>query len=128
MNKLEIIDTCDGCGACCWEQESPPMYHFILKRLEGLECGGIAFYEEHCPEDLKRVRALPEELKQELRDYSATLKESGHPNDNICIWFDESTRNCKHYDLRPEVCREFEIGGSYCRTWRESYDHEIIQK
>ena len=27
---LPIIESCDGCGSCCLEQESPPLYHMIL--------------------------------------------------------------------------------------------------
>ena len=128
MEQLEIIDTCEGCGACCLEQESPPLYLWILDRLEGRDNGDIAFHEKHNPGDLARVRVLPEELKQELRDYSEHLKvkKLGHPNNDICIWFDEEIRKCKHHDLRPDTCREFEVGDEGCLSWREEYADNIV--
>jgi Fe-S-cluster containining protein len=36
-----------------------------------------------------------------------------------CFWLDQQTNRCKHYDLRPRVCREFERGGPECLAWRE---------
>jgi len=25
----------------------------------------------------------------------------------ICDWFDKQTRRCKHYDERPQICRDY---------------------
>ena len=59
---------------------------------------------------------VPEHLKSELETYRAGLKEIdlGQP----CIWFDESTRQCRHYVHRPQVCRDFEIGNPHCLRMR----------
>jgi Fe-S-cluster containining protein len=37
------------------------------------------------------------------------------------LWFDEDTRQCKHYDLRPWMCRDFEMGSYPCQRWRIRY-------
>jgi Fe-S-cluster containining protein len=31
-----------------------------------------------------------------------------------CLWFDRAKKACLHYDERPEVCRQFELGGEEC--------------
>ena len=31
-----------------------------------------------------------------------------------CIWFDPDTKGCSHYEHRPMICREFEVGGEDC--------------
>jgi hypothetical protein len=119
---MNIIENCDDCGVCCMEQCSPPLYAWILARLEGWEPGGVGFFTRDSPEDLARVRALPEELKQGLRDYLAILRVGGeHPNEEICLWCDEEKRSCKHHELRPQICRDFDTGCEDCLHWRESY-------
>lgn len=38
-----------------------------------------------------------------------------------CLWLDEATSRCKHYEYRPTLCREFELGGDVCLSVREVY-------
>lgn len=111
---LPIIDTCDGCGACCLQQESPPGYLIIALRDEA--------YDE---EDRRRYEAMPEEARREIEKYAADLGEHGHPNNNICIWFDEETRKCRYYEHRPSICRDaLQVGDAGCRSWRQEYGIE----
>jgi Fe-S-cluster containining protein len=69
-------------------------------------------------------RRLPPELKAELEAYYLERKagtvtsdagritpESG---DRPCLWLDLSTRKCRHYEYRPDLCRKFEVGGDGC--------------
>ena len=35
-----------------------------------------------------------------------------------CLWYDQETRRCKHYEYRPLACREFEVGGDDCHDAR----------
>lgn len=91
--------SCEGCGVCCEEAGLPPGY--IMPEL-------IAF--------------LPEELREELAFHLAeeaatglTRNQRGLP----CIWHDPATGRCRHYDLRPDVCRDAPIGGDSCLFWRE---------
>ena len=36
-----------------------------------------------------------------------------------CLWFDSATRKCRHYQWRPQVCRDYELGGDACLATRE---------
>ena len=79
---------CFECGRCCSSQGTPPF-------------GDSAAYD-----------ALPEELKwgEEHHDrYDAGLP---------CLWYDESSRKCRHHDLRPEICRDFDVAGPACNEFR----------
>jgi Fe-S-cluster containining protein len=67
--------------------------------------------------------AMPEAIRQELTAYyRAALTErtipdrcdSGLP----CLLFDEATRRCRVYEHRPEICREYEVGGEACLAAR----------
>lgn len=111
---LPILN-CDNCGACCMEQESPPGYLIILS------FGDEAAFSAA---DLARYKAMPPEALTQLKTYAEHLREhQSHPNDGICIWFNEETRKCNHYDLRPDVCRtEVECGDYSCLNWRDYYD------
>jgi len=62
---------------------------------------------------------LSKELLAPIEDYLATLKESdvGHP----CLWLDLETRECRHYEQRPQICREFERGSATCGLLRWRY-------
>jgi len=96
------------------KQESPPGYLGIL-------CNGPEW--AHSPEDLDRFNRIPPEAMTELQMYAVVLRETGqHPNNMVCLWFDEETRKCMHYDLRPDVCREeVVVGDESCLWWREQF-------
>jgi Fe-S-cluster containining protein len=66
---------------------------------------------------------MPEVVKAELMAYYELLRNgdvwarSVHP----CLWLDPQTKRCRHYEWRPDVCREFPVGGPACFTWRKEY-------
>lgn len=64
-------------------------------------------------------RAVPEDLKQQINQHVDSLVEIdlGQP----CIWLDLDTLLCKHYEYRPQMCRDFELGNPHCHRLRESY-------
>jgi len=35
-----------------------------------------------------------------------------------CMWLDHTTGKCKHYKLRPQVCRDYKLGGIPCMKKR----------
>ncbi len=35
-----------------------------------------------------------------------------------CVWLNPTTGLCRHYELRPQACRDFEIGSDLCRLSR----------
>lgn len=77
--------TCQRCGTCCRRQPTPPF------RL------GYPELADH----------------PELRDEIVRYLESDQFDDNApCLWL--TPDGCKHYDLRPEICREYEPGCDSC--------------
>lgn len=97
--------TCEGCGACCTEQAGLPI-HLVSDRADFR---------------LQPVTPLPEELAAELREIrDRWLKENSFPPDGTpCIWYDPDTRKCKHYEHRPELCRDaVVVDDQSCRKWR----------
>jgi len=89
--------TCNGCGVCCMHMGSPP---FI-------------------PSEESR---LPPELKASLDAVRETrrLQYQAHGTDYTpCGWFEMETRQCRHHEHRPDVCREFEVASEYCGNMRK---------
>lgn len=39
--------------------------------------------------------------------------------DGDCIWLDPNTRRCRWYEHRPQICRDYEMGGASCLAERE---------
>lgn len=44
--------------------------------------------------------------------------------DGWCAGLDRSTLRCTIYAQRPQVCRDFEMGGYDCKTERHQHDDE----
>lgn len=110
---LPIIDSCDGCGACCREQVSPPMYSYWLHHPE------LQTSED---EDAIIVRNLSVDLKRELLGYVESRLGATTENDGPCIWLDEESGRCKHYEVRPSICVDFERGSEACHEWRKQFN------
>jgi Fe-S-cluster containining protein len=101
---LPVIESCDGCGACCLAVTQPPFYRIFDE--EG----------EDAWEQLKRER--PELLAEILADRQKRRTAGGPSYGTPCLWFDQITRQCRHYELRPKACREFEVGSFDCHDAR----------
>jgi Fe-S-cluster containining protein len=113
--KLPTIESCDDCGACCFEQQSPPGYVLLLSNPDYLN-------DESVAEDAARIKAMPEEAVAELRSYMSQLLSTDEPADRVCIWLDRESKQCRYHEFRPSICREFERGSEECRDWRLQYD------
>jgi uncharacterized protein len=88
------VTTCDGCGVCCTEVSVPPF--------------------------LDEIDFVPPELAAEFyaaQAIEAELVAQKQP----CIWHDRATGKCKHHEHRPNICREYEIGGELCLETREKF-------
>ena len=99
MTDLPIL-SCDGCGACCMNV-GHPMFHRSVTRDGELDA---------------LWAAVPDELKAEVNAYMASLED--HDMGQPCIWLDLETRQCKHYEYRPQQCRDFELGNEHCLRLR----------
>jgi Fe-S-cluster containining protein len=102
--RLSVIESCDGCGACCEVVSHPPFY------------GVFDGQGEDAWERLKADR--PDLLKELLADYRGRRAAGGPDFGTPCIWLDLTTRRCRHYEYRPLACSEFEIGEVDCRDAR----------
>lgn len=98
--NLPLIQSCEGCGACCMGMNSPP---FIGR-------------------DDPELLAAPLDVHKSYEDGMVQRDRDGWPDFVPCFWLDLETRKCKHYEHRPEVCRDaLVINDDGCRHWREEY-------
>ena len=114
MIPLPTVDqnvSCDDCGgSCCRKVGSPPGWLFDITAAAKEQAAGMP----RCSWTRSEWGAsLPEELFDEMLIYVTTdgrRYDRGLP----CLWLDEATGRCRHYDLRPDVCKEFDVGGEDC--------------
>ena len=99
-DSLPILN-CDDCGACCMSIGHP---HFWR----------TATGDKADP----HWAAMPQSLRDEVNQYVDGLDDVdiGQP----CIWLDLETKKCRHYEHRPQMCRDFEIGNEHCLRMRVS--------
>ena len=95
-NSLQVLN-CDGCGACCDSVGIIPFASDELARLTVAD-----------RDRLHQVGWGP-------RSGGARRVELGLP----CPAYDARNRRCAIHDIRPRVCREYEIGGADCLEDRE---------
>ena len=130
-DKLPIIENCNDCGVCCFHMGYPafmlPREKFTMKQIaQHPECQQLLnngwtqqeLLDGHPGES--HWHRLPENLKTEWQEFVAKYKSPGHL-DKKCFWLDPESNLCKHHEYRPQVCRDFEIGCSECRSWRKHF-------
>jgi Fe-S-cluster containining protein len=67
------------------------------------------------PFDANELVKATDELLRELDAYARSPRyRDSHP----CPWLDLASGKCRHYEVRPVVCRWFEPGGSACNEAR----------
>ncbi len=107
---LDPADPCGGCGVCCLHVVFPPFWARWPLGTPGNDPDWVRLATER-PDLAAGIEADYERRKAAglcRRDYEAP-----------CLWYDASSRRCKHYDYRPDVCRDFEPGGEDCMRFRE---------
>ncbi|MCE9531847.1 MAG: YkgJ family cysteine cluster protein [Planctomycetes bacterium] len=120
MTQLPLIaiPSCEGCGACCTYVGVPPGFgKFYFDNPD--ELPGEVWNSA----DGIRWRDMPDELRATLiAQYEGMLDGTivEIPNDvTPCIWLNQTTRQCGHYDWRPQICRDFQMGSGACRAMRQ---------
>jgi uncharacterized protein len=114
------ILNCDNCGACCFEQGSPPGYLMFLDPVPP--------WAAEIPaddEDRLRFARLPAEAKAVLQLYAEAILAGIADGDGPCVWLDEETNRCRWYAHRPQICRDFEPGSEGCRCWRDEFNVDV---
>ena len=101
------------CGECCATMGSPPfnLWHLTHRLLPGLSAEMYDIDTGTPPgPDLRRFLGLPKAVRSELAGYLAAVSRgevpSRHEQGLPCLWFDAQTLLCRHYESRPEVCRD----------------------
>jgi Fe-S-cluster containining protein len=90
--SLPVIESCDGCSACCRRTPIPPFQ-------PGEEV----------------ARDIPLEW---LTPVQARIAADQQFDLLPCVWLDQLTHRCVHYDARPQACRDFQINSDLCRLSR----------
>lgn len=117
--KLPVIQNCDGCGACCMQQGSPPGYLMVMNWNPAWgDMSGV----EDMKADIERFKKLPAEALRILKDYEKAVLKNATAEDMPCVWLDLNTKRCRFHEHRPQICRDFEIGCKGCRSWREMFE------
>lgn len=109
---------CSNCGACCETQSSPPA-HWLYWLVDGFPEPG----DDDRDEDAEIWERMPPEVRQTIIDYSDAIARdvnNARTDDDPCLWLDEKTKRCRHYEHRPAVCRSSLVvpGNCSCLTWR----------
>lgn len=97
MEDLTVIESCGDCGACCMVVPVPP---FVM--------------QSGTHEAL--IRQVPAPLLNEVLavwEYRLYMPEAP------CLWFDPTRKGCRHYEFRPQACRDFELNSRVCHATRE---------
>ncbi|WP_145219992.1 YkgJ family cysteine cluster protein [Planctomycetes bacterium TBK1r] len=120
MSELPVVD-CEGCGVCCLHM-GYPAFNLTLDQLADVETIDVASLSPVAQADLARWVAMPSRLRdgilQQMADYVAPI---GATLDGPCTWLDLETKQCRHHQHRPQVCRDFAVGSVGCLQWRAAY-------
>jgi Fe-S-cluster containining protein len=115
---LAVVPSCEGCGACCNYAGAPPGYSkFYLWDPAELSPDAFSTF------DGRNWQAMLDAPRAELFAYRDAVY-AGESEDRAemnmsCIWLDADTRQCRHYEWRPLICREFQRGSPGCLSMRE---------
>jgi Fe-S-cluster containining protein len=67
----------------------------------------------------ERWRSVPARLRAEI-----VARRRSSPPRGPCFWLDLAARRCRHYEHRPDVCRDFKLGGDGCLWSRKEHLQE----
>lgn len=107
MIALPQIDNCNDCGVCCTEQAALPTSWYF---------GAFRFGDPG---------SLPIGLRLDAEKMLADFR-AGHfpPDGSPYVWYDVETKRCRHYEHRPEICRDFKPGSAGCLEWRRGLESQ----
>ena len=110
--QLPTISDCESCGICCLNMGYPS---YVTTSQSDTDQEGSDINEQAWVN-------MPSGLKQELLLYIQNYQTPPDGElDGPCVWYDTARRCCKHHEHRPQVCRDFSVGGKGCLEWRSHY-------
>lgn len=63
----------------------------------------------------ERLRRERPDLLAEILDHERTRRRAGERSyGSPCLWYDPEFARCRHYDMRPRLCRAFALGSEDC--------------
>ncbi len=71
------------------------------------------------PGDPEWKRLTPE-MRAKLKAWVFSPRRQQYGDDLPCCWMDTFECRCRHYALRPLICRDFKVGSQACRDQREA--------
>lgn len=95
--------SCEGCGQCCLGIGSPIVLYVSRREANG-------------PHPF-RPADLPMALINEIDAHFSGLVRGQEPQEQ-CLWYDSASRRCRHHEYRPQLCRDYELGGRACLSLR----------
>lgn len=147
------VTSCDGCGSCCMHMGDPPGYkpYFradgeipqwakdspdyerwlnlpadvkadLAEYYRAVQAGEIPDRTRFWA-DTEVIRAAASLKTADLVKAEAEIKRSQQEQTIPCLWLDEDTKRCKHYEHRPEVCRDSVMvpGNGPCLSTRKRF-------
>jgi Fe-S-cluster containining protein len=110
---------CKGCGFCCTHMGSPP---FVADSFEPDTRLPLFSFPPSMPEQLQR---------EHIAYLMAVNNDSTVDRGGLelpCRWFDIDTRQCRNYEFRPEICRDYRCTREeFKRHRRHAVEAGVIQ-
>jgi uncharacterized protein len=100
---MATITSCDNCGACCRHVGVPMGFHHLIDP-------NVSWLSQ----DAELAKAMPKQAKEVYLSCKAAIERGEYDPDGPCCWLDSDSKQCRWYEYRPSVCREFEVGTEYC--------------
>ena len=140
--ELPQVADCNGCGVCCLHMGYPPFIRPAEPKSPEEIDSDERLVAEIAEDPLRRQELLegrdgekwwyrlPDDLRIELDQFIASYQHRNYGEtvatfDGPCCWFNMETRQCRHHQHRPNVCRDFETGSPQCHEWRRYYSDKI---
>ncbi|QEF96673.1 Flagellin N-methylase [Stieleria maiorica] len=99
-----------------------PAFNLTLEQLADVEHIDLASLADAASADLARWIAMPAGLREGVLEQMANhVAPKNGALDGPCTWLDLQTKRCRHHQHRPQVCRDFPVGGVGCLQWRAAY-------
>lgn len=142
------VTSCDDCGACCRHMGTPPGYAMfyaiggipdyakespdyerwlalppdveagLRDYYEGMIAGRLMDRTRNCVTD----EEIADAVKSGRLEWAGWKIHKAANNPIPCLWYDEAAKRCRHYEHRPETCREAVVpGDEACLATRRAF-------
>lgn len=107
-----------------WQELSPEVEAELREYYRAVQAGEIRDRTDDLfsEEDFQAIKAAAAvDPKAGVEEFRTRGRRVGH-KPTPCLWYDEVAMRCKHYEHRPETCRDaIEPGDEACRATRARF-------